>query len=547
MDYKGIFTYQQGLSRSALFIFISFLTAYLYIYFSHYWTELGHGYLIFNPKIYFIEIPLFIILGFFFFFPSIKKSLLRNTLPLIPALTLYILSDIFYHYFGRMATFSDFENVINLFSFSFSLGLGLFFVYSLIPLSLLISLFFNGHYRISQLKQSLLLRGSLFVLFILIINSQVLLSFHQNYFNYTVWAQEDTVRENGRFNSTLFYILQEKRHTKTLKNYTHSLSMNIIKILYPGRIQLKKNVHMIVLESFIDPRLIKELNLPHDFIAQTLKRYLNADHDFSHIISPIYGGGTAQAEFELLTGIKALSLVNQIEFNTMQGQPLNAFLKGLSLNTYFLNAMITPSSEFFNSKRAYQSLGFDHVSFLEDEGILKNKNNKSPIFDGDLFTHNLQYIKHYLSQPNPKPLFNYVLGMYGHLPFARNKTLRPDLIQVKHSNHKLNNITNQFYYRTQALAHYLDALMQLDPHAIIFVTSDHLPSILSKNAHYALDKYSNIALLMIDKKTIDITGKTLYQIPWLLWDHLTGNKVNRNIDAKLMEKLYFQALFETLG
>lgn len=67
----------------------------------------------------------------------------------------------------------------------------------------------------------------------------------------------------------------------------------------------------------------------------------------------IYACGTAQSEFELLTGIKALSKVNQIEFDVMQANKINFFVKSLSLNNYFTNAIIDPSRDFFNSKRAY--------------------------------------------------------------------------------------------------------------------------------------------------------------------------------------------------
>ncbi len=77
------------------------------------------------------------------------------------------------------------------------------------------------------------------------------------------------------------------------------------------------------------------------------------------VTSPIYGGGTAQAEFELLTGIQALSKVNRIEFNVMQGRNISSFVKKLNQNNYKTIATIATGSGFFNSIQAYKSIGFD--------------------------------------------------------------------------------------------------------------------------------------------------------------------------------------------
>ncbi len=538
-------------TRIALYLVFSYWTAYFYIDYAGDWVVYGNGLLTFNPKIYQIEIPLFVILSLFFFFPSLNNTILRNLLPIVPSLILYFLFDAFYNFFGRVATPSDFENLLDIFSFSISLGIGLVSIYLLIPVSVYLSIKLNTRFNFSQLTVSLVMRLALLSLFVFTMTTQTTKTFQDKFFNYTVWAQEDTVRENGRINSAVFYALQELNYSQTLKQYSNQQNneINIKKQLYPGQIQAPKNIHIVVMESFIDPRLIKELILPDSVVSKDLLKYLDQQQNFSRVISPIYGGGTAQAEFELLTGIKALGKVNKIEFNTMQGNGINAFLHALSLNDYFTNAMIAPSSEFFNSKRAYKSLGFNEVDFLQEGSVVKNVMNSDVLFDGDLFDLNIRFLeKHF--EKNDKPILNYVLGMYGHMPFDRNTKLRPDVISPNHSDDRLNRIVNQFYYRTNALASYLKKLIEIDPTSVIFITSDHLPSVMSKDAHYQLDNKINIALFINNGKAIDVSGKYFYQIPWLIWDIISEKSdkkaLKRHINEQQMEVLYFIALSESL-
>ena len=281
-------------------------------------------------------------------------------------------------------------------------------------------------------------------------------------------------------------------------------------------------------------------------MAKELLPFLNDRKSFSLVTSPVYGGGTAQAEFELLTGVQALSKVNRIEFNVMQGGEISGLVKKLKQNKYRAIATIATGSGFFNSIQAYKSLGFDEVSFLGEDESFKEKLSHGPIFDGDLFEHNIDYLKKTLKQSDA-PVFNYVLGMYGHLPYSRNKAERPDIAKVSHPDDKVIRIANQFYYRTKAIATYIEQLMALDRNAIIFVTSEHLPPILSDKTIYKLNNKSNVSLFFNNGKTMDVSGKMYYELPWFIWDQLTETNSLRLIKDKQMEAIYFQVLSESIS
>jgi hypothetical protein len=171
--------------------------------------------------------------------------------------------------------------------------------------------------------------------------------------------------------------------------------------------------------------------------------------------------------------------------------------------------------------------------------------DSGPLFDGDLLQQNLKKVKQALTK-NSGPILNYVLGMYGHFPFDRDELKRPDVIKVEHQDDRLRRISNQFYYRTKAIAKYLQALLAFDENAIIYITSDHLPSILDQKTTYRLNNKVNIALFINQGQTLDVSGKSMYQIPWVIWDLLTESENNRNLQDADMEKLYFRALSESL-
>jgi hypothetical protein len=539
------------------FACIVYLTFYLYIDWSVNWTMLGFGsdFVKYKPALYQFELPFIFVCLYCVYFPQIKSLWLRFLFPVVLLLILYALFDGFYNYLGRSPFPSDFQNFESIIAFSPWMGIAIMMIFLSIP-AIILSLFYLAYKSKGwhQYKWDLAVRIFAILCLAGLLNSQWFVQFHQQSFNYIVWSQEDTIRENGKFSSFYYYFNQEQENKQKLveliadnkgKNVQEELSTTRPQQLFPQTIEHRRNIHLIVMESFIDPRKLENISFSQSVLADEIKPFLNPDGQFSLVESPIYGGGTAQAEFELLTGVPALALVNKIEFNVMQGGRVDSFVEQLKQNNYISMASIATGTGFFNSKQAYKSLGFTDVSYLETLPQFVDDAAKAPLFDGDVFEHNLEQLKGILNQQ--QPIFNYVLGMYGHLPFRRDLEKRPDRAEVIHSDERVPKIANQFYYRTKALADYLEQLIALDPDSIILVTSDHLPSILGEDIVYQLDNKINIGLLIAQGKTHDISGKKLYQLPWLLWDLLAANQpaAKRNFNQQQLEAFYYQVLMES--
>ena len=495
-----------------------------------------------RPELLTLELPIIIIASGLLYFPKpavLPQSLLISGLILI----LYVAYDIFYEFLWRSPSTSDFLN--------FTVGLRLPLAYSAIVATIatvvivLCLLLFRLGYQ-SMNTRHFMMHVSAKVLTIVVlfacINSDAFYRFfNQQQFQLKEWTTKGTIKTNGKFASFIYYSLAEKHNNRALAEATPA---PLHESLYKGTIAQKRNVHIVVLESFIDPRLIKDVTFSRTPIAQNMLPFLPPDKLFSLIQNPVYGGGTAQSEFEILTGIPALARLGSTEFNSLRGFTNAGFINQLVHQGYESLATIATDPHYYNSISAYTSMGFKDLHFAADINDVQHIEEDDEIFDGTVLSFTLAQIKQKLS--SHQPLVTYTLGMYGHIPFARNLPLRPDVIEVVHTNAKLHNIANQFYYRTKALGQFLATLQQIDANAIIMVVSDHLPPILNNNAQYHYHRKMNIGLLINAGETIPFEITTLYQLPWQIWSLLTHQPPAR-FSAKELEQHYYAIMAESMG
>jgi phosphoglycerol transferase MdoB-like AlkP superfamily enzyme len=297
--------------------------------------------------------------------------------------------------------------------------------------------------------------------------------------NIVAWSDRWTVIQAGRTTSAMLFVAAKKKAKEEL-----ALLPNLD---LPGRNPLllreslgeKRNIHFIVLESFFDPQAFKGLKFltppaPPEF--QELRRKMHVAS------STVFGGGTAQAEFELLCGVPSLELYTSAEFNMLDGSKTPCLPNLLSESGYRTIATQSYKPDFFNSEKAYKSLGFEEIHFPtafagQRQTYLQYHDRDNYMFDGDLFEQNLAYVAKTMAEG--RPIFNYVLGTYGHLPHETDLKRFPHRVEIVgvERNSQTDMAINQFYYRAEALVRYFRALRALDPKGLILITSDHLPAL----------------------------------------------------------------------
>ncbi len=235
-----------------------------------------------------------------------------------------------------------------------------------------------------------------------------------------------------------------------------------------------RNVHVIVMESFVDVRLLRDVHFSRPPLAPEFTSW--TDPYVGSSISPVFGGETARAEFEVLCGVPSLHLYG-LEFLGFSGAKTYCLPTILGDAGYQTVLTFPHGPVFFNTRHAYPGLGFQQVIFADrfsspgQESI--KLGDQDYLYDGDFFPQNLEKVRRLVKAG--RPFLNYVMTMYGHWPFDIDTEHHPLRVKVTPPIDDLEKIANQMLQRTEALNDYLHGLLAVDPKSIIVMVADHLP------------------------------------------------------------------------
>jgi len=487
-----------------------------------------------------LELPL--VLYLYWLFAEIARGhSWRWLLAAIPVVTGYILFDGYFLVFGRVFRLTEIRELPELLDvLPLPVSITLLLAAILITVTLLLSLrhVLWGRLAISTIPLIVLLVS------VELIPGQFLRFFSATARGIVEWSDAEHVGWNGRLVS-IFYQEARRRHAnqKIAVHYdTAEYAQRYQQALDTLRSVDKRNVHLVVYEGFVDPRHLQAIRLDRDPLHPDLRALLrNGVGDLS--ISPVFGGYTAQAEFELLCAVPALQRLGTIEFNSFNGAQVHCTPDILRQQNYRTIASNGYKPNFFNAEVAYRGTGFEEIYFPREYAAKRGSyfsigdvSKEKYMFDRTLFEQNLTLVRQHLKQGDGRPLFNYVLTIYGHFPFWLNPEKRPHVIRSLNSDpvdDELMVIVNQVYYRSQALAWYLRELNRLDPDGIVVVVSDHLPPLKERREAYIKLGYLggregavNLTLLAVyDRgKPIETGVLPQHRVPGLLFNLLSGNR-----------------------
>jgi phosphoglycerol transferase MdoB-like AlkP superfamily enzyme len=291
------------------------------------------------------------------------------------------------------------------------------------------------------------------------------------------WSDRYTARVMGRSASLLLFAATKQKALDELAEQPILADPARDSRLIDGSLNSRRNIHILVLESLIDPARFSAVEFRSPVNPP---RFAPLREAMRVATAPVFGGGTAQVEFEVLCGAPALELFSASEFNMMSGAPTPCLPALLGDAGYRTVATQSYKPDCFNSEKAYQSLGFQEIHFPSvyagsRDTYLQYDVPDSYIFDGDLLKQNLAYVKRSIA--GGRPILNYVLGVYGHQPHEIDAARHPDAVELEgvDPDSQAYRAIQQFYYRAGAVADYVRELRRIDPEGLILVTSDHLP------------------------------------------------------------------------
>jgi phosphoglycerol transferase MdoB-like AlkP superfamily enzyme len=234
-----------------------------------------------------------------------------------------------------------------------------------------------------------------------------------------------------------------------------------------ARARQGRNVHVIVLESFWDPMELKNAGIQTDpFVPEF--RALWESTNRSRILSPVFGGYTANAEFEALCGFPVREDAVFFEGRLRNNAP--CLPRVLSEQGYTTVASHPNVAVFWNRVNAYQRVGFD-VYWAADDFVMDDMNGDF-LGDASLYRQVMEKVDPLISTGTPT--LNYILTFFGHLDFPLNEA-RPPVIKTANGDERLELYLNTVHYKTRELMDMLADLRIRDPDGLIVMFGDHLP------------------------------------------------------------------------
>ncbi|MBR3524044.1 MAG: LTA synthase family protein [Bacilli bacterium] len=242
----------------------------------------------------------------------------------------------------------------------------------------------------------------------------------------------------------------------------------------------KPNIIVIFSESFWDIDQVKEIEFDKE-ITPNFNR-LKEEGLFFNMISPSFGGNSANVEFEFLTGgslayfsrsyVAYMGLYNNKKYNNSP-----SILRDLDKAGYYIKLLPFSTPALFRCGEVYKYFPIDEVEFLPKV----SKKHTKGIYPSDEYAMD-KAIEALENKEEGRPLFYMTMTMEAHMPFVDDKFDKYDIKVTKSDlDPKTTNQAKVYaqgvYDADRQLARLYEYVKTFDEPTIIVFYGDHLPFI----------------------------------------------------------------------
>jgi len=295
-----------------------------------------------------------------------------------------------------------------------------------------------------------------------------------------------------------------------------------------------RNIHIVLLESFWDPNELKKAHYKQNPLAPDFSK-LWKSAGYSRALDPVFGGYTANSEFEVLCGFPVTRDSVKFERQLLNDVPcLPHILADKGYRTVISHPNVPV---FWNRVNAYRNLGFQTYWSIQD--FVLDDMNREFLSDASLYRQVMEKLSGSLDAK--QPMLDYIVTYFGHWNYPLSES-RPNKITSRSKVEEVSSYANTIYYKSRELMAFLEQLRKRDPDGIIVAFGDHLPFMGENFAGYvdsgvlapnrseftpAMFKfYVSTPMLIIDGKNgpVKFGSLPLYQVPKLLLNLLNYNE-----------------------
>ncbi len=281
------------------------------------------------------------------------------------------------------------------------------------------------------------------------------------------------------------------------------------------------NIIYVMSESFSDPSHLNGVTVTGDPLAD-YREVANQTYS-GRMLSQNYGGGTANIEFEALTGLSMALFNGQMTTPYTMLVPkldqLPSLVSTLNAQNYRTTAIHPYNTSMYKREDVYQTLGFD--SFISEGNMTYTDtiDNNPYISDESAYKEILDLLK-----DEQTPQFVHLVTMQTHMPYA-GKYSQLDFSATTEDDtgtDTLNNYLQDIAYSSQALKAFTEALKDTPRRTLVVFWGDHLPGIYSDEIKNKNEK------------------QALHQTEFLMFD-TAGELEKREINDAVTSPFYFAA------
>jgi phosphoglycerol transferase MdoB-like AlkP superfamily enzyme len=331
------------------------------------------------------------------------------------------------------------------------------------------------------------------------------------------WDQSENVKANGFLLTTMMNL--KFLFMKEPEGYSRDAVRSIAASVPPAVPQAgekKPNIIVILSESFWDATQVKNLTFSRD----PLPFYHSLVDKYAHgtMLSPQFGGGTANVEFEVLTG-NSMTFMPQgsVPYNQYVDKGMESLASILGRQGYASTAINPFHSWFYNSKKVYENLGFERYisqEFFEQDYIGPYLSDRSVA----------KYIME-SSGSTQGPDFIFANTMQNHYHYYPGK-FEQNSIEVTgvegESKGLLETYAEGLTGADEMLRMLVEHYEKLDEPTLILFFGDHLPSLGEDYKAYRDSGY-------LEENDPDFLNK-MYRVPTLIWDNYLPEERREKID-----------------
>jgi hypothetical protein len=286
-----------------------------------------------------------------------------------------------------------------------------------------------------------------------------------------------------------------------------------------------RNVYIVLVESLFNPHEIAGVDFDREPLAPPFDSWQRRGG--AHAMSPVFGGRSADAEFEILCGLPADGEDSTVLFTRLKAEQIDCLPAKLGRLGWSSVSTVPVPGAFFNAQDAYRRIGFTQSVFIDKLNV--SDHDGGMLSAQSLLQQQMQIVERMLTEK--RPFLSYVFLTSGHFPYELDTVKRPRVIAVTPSEPMVEAYANSAYYNMLAVGRYIEAVRKLDPTALIVTLGDHPPVIFPNHGTTGYPgpaAYTHqVPLLVFDglKGELPLTGWVAdYHLPEVILDRLTDGR-----------------------